>query len=62
MEICLIQIATSGSGIRRGRQVCMAICVSKALQCVWELEAQPSCDSSVLHEDADEPFGLCSRQ
>lgn len=37
-EICFIQITTSGPGIRKGRQVCMAICTSEARQCVWELE------------------------
>lgn len=38
MEICIFQIATSSSGIRRGRQVCTAICASEGRQCVRQLE------------------------
>lgn len=39
MEICLIQTTTSFPGIRRGRQVCKAICANEDRQDVWEMES-----------------------
>lgn len=38
-EICLIQTTTSFPGIRRGRQVCKAICANEDRQDVWEMES-----------------------
>lgn len=37
IETYLIQIANSSPGIRRGRQVCKAVCVNEAGQDIWKM-------------------------
>lgn len=37
IETYLIQIANSSPGIRRGRQVCKAVCVNEAGQNIWKM-------------------------
>lgn len=61
MEKCFPQMATSCSGIGRGRRVCVAICAHQAGQCVGT-EGQALLGSLCLAQGAHQTFGLHSRQ